>query len=394
MSTFNEIKNIIKNVFSSQRKERLTKEESVKEAVSKEMDELWEKIGNIKLQNENSEEVCKKLIENSLKDIQRRYTKEELDSVYAWSRYVKLTIAVANKPTISEIIEYVDQNNYKQLSKRLSDLMQHYYKKPDEEKMRKVEELSIAVYQHIINEIDSNDIASYLALGKIYQNNKEYHKARELFEKITETEEPFNGITALIASYQIEIKNLLKAGRINDEARLKVNELNDVQDAIFKKWIGKMKQDIDSDVTTEQFKRNYVALVTRYARFLKSIGNYEEAADLLSQIPETYPCIYRVYTEQAMLYQKPYNNPYYDVGKAIETFKKANIAISDETMGKGELIRSKKSVLMPLANVYFTVGLFDEAIEICNHILEIDRNEINAINLKNKIISFLSLETA
>lgn len=107
---------------------------------------------------------------------------------------------------------------------------------------------------------------------------------------------------------------------------------------------------------------------------------------LLKKIPRSYPDINRVYAEEAMLYQfRSYKNRYYSLEKAIETLKKAD-AVIDSTETEGTAIaKSKKSILMPQANTYFQSGRYDEASDVCDIILKIDRKEHRAVNLKDRI---------
>ena len=136
----------------------------------------------------------------------------------------------------------------------------------------------------------------------------------------------------------------------------------------------------------EQRKREYVVLMTGYARFERSRGDYEKALELLYRIPRTFPEIYRAYTEEAMIYQiKSYKNNFYSLENAIEMFKRAEDVLLYEGTPKSTA-KSQKSILMPMANAYFQLGLLDEAKSICEKILKIDAKEFRAVNLKNKIV--------
>ena len=87
-----------------------------------------------------------------------------------------------------------------------------------------------------------------------------------------------------------------------------------------------------------------------------------------------------------MIYQfKPYKNDYYSLEKAIEFFEKAENAINagEKTDNYGP--KSKKSVLVPLANTYFQAGKYEEAGSVCDRVLRIDDMEQRAIDLKNRI---------
>ena len=52
---------------------------------------------------------------------------------------------------------------------------------------------------------------------------------------------------------------------------------------------------------------------------------------------------------------------------------------------KDKYNKSKKSILIPLANSYIQAGRYEEAEEACNTVLKIYKKEKSAIKLKNKI---------
>lgn len=138
----------------------------------------------------------------------------------------------------------------------------------------------------------------------------------------------------------------------------------------------------------EQYKRDYVTLLSCYARFEKNRGNYIRAMELLRKIPENFPDTYRVYTEEAMIYQfKSYSNPFYNIEKAIETFRKAESSMNEGEARYALTTKNKKYILMPLANSYFLCGRYEEADAVCDRVLQLDKKEQRAIALKTKIAS-------
>ena len=93
-----------------------------------------------------------------------------------------------------------------------------------------------------------------------------------------------------------------------------------------------------------------------------------------------------------MLYQfKPYNNPYYNTGKAIAAFIKADESINAVGLNCTVNVKSRKSILMPLANTYFNTGRYNDAITVCDRILDIDSNEQRAVKLKDRIADLMLL---
>lgn len=215
--------------------------------------------------------------------------------------------------------------------------------------------------------------------------------ARSYFEKVVETGTAFNGITSMLACYEEEIKALLAQSKQKtitlEGLKEQVNDIRNKQYEIYETWSGRMEEQLqNASVVTEQYKREYVALLSGYARFEKNRGNYSKAFVLLQKVPEDFPDIYRIYTEEAMLYQfKSYSNPFYNLDKAIEAFKKAETYIKENQGFSALNAKSKKTILMPLANSYFQLGRYNEADEVCDQVLRIDKKEYRAIALKSKI---------
>lgn len=394
MSTFTAVKfnnGILQRLFSFLvKKEEPVHEPSAAEVVTREIDELWKMVRE---RNEGdlpcSEADCRERIVESFRRIRGSFSDEQLDAAYAWPRYVKVAVHCTDVP-VEELVEFLNKDNYIPLTKRLTDLHKSVCKGDDAEAIKNSERFSAAVYNYILEHIDPADIPSLLFLGRLAQKRGAYDEARGWFMRIMETEEPFNGITAWLACNEEETKRILSDGRRSYkrsyQLREKVKTLNDSQCTIYEKWCAVMEERITGgESVSEQYKREYVSLVTGYARFERNRGNYEKAFELIERVPDGYPDMYRVYTEKAMLYQfRPYKNRFYSLERAIESFKKAYAAIEGED-GRTACAKSRKSILMPLANSYFQSGRYDEAESVCDKVLKIDHREQRAINLKNQI---------
>lgn len=388
------LKNFVCKITSKVLPQKMEQQEiSVADAVTKELDMLWTMI---KEQKEEKQSLSDALLEEKLGEsfakLREKYSDDLLDGVYAWPRFVKVSIACDNP--VRCLVEYVTEENYISLSKRLSDLSKSVCKGNDPKEVRNMERLSKAVCNHILENIDPTDVPSCLLLGQIAQKNGNYSEARQWFEKIVETNEPFNGITSILACYEEEIKEILRSGRRGSrgaDEKEKVRELNRQQSALYEKWYRIMDEKSSADKVDEEFEKEYVTLSTRYARFERNVGHFEQSHDILAKVPRTYTDIYRVYAEEAMLYQyRPYKNRFYDLEKAIETFKKAYDLACETGMQWKAGPKSKKSILMPLANTYFESGKYDEADKVCDIVLKIDSREQRALNLKTRIADLAS----
>lgn len=366
--------------------------DSLAEIVTKEIDELWALVREKEETDDISEIECRDKIIGSFEKIKSSYTDEQIDAAYVWPRYVKISVHSVNEP-IEELVHYVNEKNYICLTKCLTNLYHSLCKNEDSRIEQNMDNFAKAVYLHILDDINHDDVPSCLELGRIAQRNGDYSEARKWYTKITETEQPFNGVTALLACYESETKAYLSKRRENNNldadqsVREKIKTLNRLQHEVYEKWRMIMETNISqSDSDAEQYKREYVALMSGYARFERNRGHYSKAFDVLERIPEEYPDIYRVLAEKAMLYQfKPYKNSYYSLEKSIEAFRKAEAAITDKDASRCISVKGKKSVLMPLANAYFQSGRYEEAREVCDCVLGIDKREQRAVNLKKRI---------
>lgn len=380
---------------SEGKKDHSAEHENSKEAlVAEEFDRLWDMVKR-KSDGIVSDSECDAMITASLERIQSILTTEEMNSNYIWSRLLKVSVHSLSDP-VEALVKYVDKENYIPLTKLLTDLCTHAHNGSAEDVVLNMDRFAEAVFTHILDDIDPCDIPSHLSIGKMYMQRGDYDAAREHFGKITESERPFNGVMSLLSSYREEVRTILNTRNnrrykdSNDLARVK--ELNKCQHDLYDEWAASMGKHInDSEDITDQDKRQYVTLITNYAKFERSRGNYGEALMLLGRIPTSFPEIYRVYKEYAMIYQfKPYSNKYYNPNYAIEMFIKADNAINNDVPAGHIDRKSRNSILVPLANTYFEVGRYDDAANVCDRVLSIDNREQNAIRLKHRIAQLAS----
>lgn len=356
-----------------------------------ELDRLWE-MQRKRAEGLCSEGECRESISESFTKMQDCFSKAELNGISIWPKYVKIALYAVEEP-IFELLQYVKEDNYIVLTKRFSDLSVSIQREEEWIKSN-AERFGKALYQHILEEINPEDVPSGLALGRYFQRRGEYEMAKSYYEKIMalDTNTAFNGVTSMLALYEEEIKATLKMSKKNKSAveeKEKANGLKNKQYEIYETWVGKMEEQMQRySELPEQYKRNYITLLSGYARFEKNRGNYNRAIALLKKVPEGFPDIYRIYVEEAMIYQfKSYSNPFYNIDKAIETFKKAEASMKDGEEMYALTAKNKKCILMPLANSYFLCGRYEEAERVCDQVLQIDQKETRAITLKSKIAS-------
>lgn len=370
-------------------------EETAEKMLGNELDRLWE-MRRKKEEGLCNEGECRENISASFTKMQDCFSKEELNGISLWPKYVKVAIYTVEEPVFA-LLQYVKADNYIVLTKRFSDLSASVQRKGEEWINSNIERFGIALYHHILEKINPKDVPSCLALGRYSQKRGDYEMAKFYFETVMDTasETAFNGLTSLLSLYEEEIKATLKKSRKNKssaEEKEKAKSLKNKQYAIYEAWVGKMEEKIQrvSDLP-EQYKRDYVTLLSGYARFEKNRGNYIRAMELLKKVPEDFPEIYRIYAEEALIYQfKSYANPFYNIEKAIETLKKAAVSMKEDEETYPQKAKTKKCILMPLANSYFLCGRYEEADAVCDQVLQIDQKETRAITLKSKIASQMS----
>lgn len=382
-----------KNILALIRDDKITEEvdDGLAEMVIKEMDILWEMARSRDAGGNISEDECRTRIAESFNRVRSKYTDSQLDEIYVWPRFVKVAVHCTGKP-VYELVQYVSENNYISLTKCINNLIHTTRKKRGETIISNMDNFAEAVCMHIVKNIDRYDVPSLLNLGQIAQRRGTFDTAREWFSRITETDEPFKGVTAILASYEKEAKGYLERGKegwcaLSEADREKIRDLNDQQCVVYTRWRNILEETMACEETVEEkTKGNYVALMTGYSRFERNRGNYDKAFMLLDAIPDNYPEMHRVYAERAMIYQfRPYRNRYYSLEKSIEAFKKAYALLCDSSHDESREVKGRKSILMPLANAYFQAGRYDDALTVCDRVLDIDKNEQRAVNLKNKI---------
>ena len=388
----NFVSGILKSIFLNfQKKEEPNVEVIPANRITKELDQLWE-IHQMLKEGMCTEAECKERISESFLAMQDLFSKEDLNSNHIWPRYVRLSVHTVEEAPLA-LLQYIREDNYIVLTKRFSDLYASVYRGGEDKAKKNMENFAIALYEHILQEINASDHPSCLALGRIFQKRGEYETAKFYFEKIIETDTPFYGITSILSCFGEEIKVIQseekKRSSSMSELKEKAKSIEEKQYEIYEKWSGIMEERMqNSPEVSDKYKKDYVALLTGYARFEKNRGNYIRAMELLRKIPENFPDIYRVYTEEAMIYQfKSYSNPFYNIEKAIETFRKAESAMNEVEARYALTTKNKKYILMPLANSYFLCGRYEEADAVCDRVLQLDKKEQRAIALKTKIAS-------
>lgn len=361
---------------------------AVSRFVSVETTRLW-KMVNAKNNGETVTENLKEEIRTSFLKLIGTLTIEQQEDIHVWSRYVMLAI-YSLEPPKDTLINYVTAENYIFCSKELAALLKHFNRQEIDLKALSMEQFTENVYLHILNGINSSDSPSILALGHLAKRRNDYQTAKQWYSRLLESDNYFNGLTALLSCYAEETKCLLNEQKTFKGPmavwRKKLDSLNDCQCRLYTKWCGILENKINAGNASESEKQEYVQLIAGFARFEKNRNNYDKAYGLLEKIPDFFPEIHRIYAEKAMLFQyKPFRNHYYNLEKAVESFYTADRLILECENSLNNNAKARKSILIPLANACFQLGRYDEALKACDTVLKLDSKEYNAIKLKQQI---------
>lgn len=316
----------------------------------------------------------------------------------AWLKFVNASVSFTDIIPPS-LLDYVDRDNYRSLTQ----LMQKYVAKQRRSTKKLIQannacKYAGALYRRILTSIDENDIPTSLLLGELYVNDGRFDEARPLFNHVIccGGDSSFSGITALLSSYQKEIKSVLKLrkgeGSRNIACSARLKSLNAEVTKLYRRYeSGILSQIMTAKETNPKLEANYVSLISLHARFEKNRGNYCESYALLESVPTTYSNYYRIFTELGLLCQAPGNqykpNTYYDPNKAIEMFKAAYDLLCKTLEDPNDPCHAgvKKSILIPMANTFFMIGNYNDARMTCSLVLTIDHGEIRAHELLKRI---------
>ena len=334
-----------------------------------------------------NQDACASLVSEVFVSFMMEHEVTEKQLPYLWSRFLRMAM-----PYMSGIpdtfLTYINESNYILMTSAFQKMTKGAIKNTEGCERRNLYGFMETFYKFLLEKFP-DDRPSLLALGKAYEGKKEYGAARQCYLDFMDLEDiPYNnGLSALLASYENEVKDILK-DREGDrmENRQKIRKLNGFLKATYEYWQKEIREAAESG--GDDRRREFVSFVTHYARFETYQSRFEHAYELLSAVPDDYPDLFRVYGELGLLYQmkgKTKENVYYDLDKAIESFCRAEeIFLSIGTQQRDAKV-SEKCILMPLANIYYQAGRKAEALEVCNKVLLLDSREWRAKELKRKI---------
>lgn len=271
--------------------------------------------------------------------------------------------------------------------------MDSYINHTNAEYMKKAFTFAEIVCRKILSDINEKDVPALLLLGKLYEKKNDYDNARKSYSLAANI--CFNGVISLINSYENEIRELLNSKYShysNDITYLsnKIKYVNSELDSMYYYWISKLTDEIESATAEkkDEIEQHLIIIKTKFARHEKDRKNYEKAYNILESVDAKGNEAYRVYSELGLLHQtsgtKYKKNNYYNPEKAIVMFEKA-LSLTKDLAESNDTKRIKKSILMPMANTFYSIGNHTKARSICEEVLSLDKNERNAIRLINTL---------
>ena len=291
------------------------------------------------------------------------------------------------------LLDYIDEETYCSITQSVkSHMIKLKTVAPNTIREKNAVAYEVSLCERILQEINENDIPICLLMGNILVDKGEFAEARSYFQRVCNQGElaGINGATAMLTAFQKEIKFLVNKKHTSDKAEAikcdnRIRVINLEMEKLFRRYeITLLNQITVSAEANRKLESDYISLVAKHARYEKDRGLYETAYQLLSEVPGTYKSFYRIPFEFGLLYQtrgsyhRP--NPYFDSAKAIEMLKTAYSMLDEQATPY-----DKKSILIPLANTYFSCESFSDAKATCALIMRIDRNEPKAKALLKRI---------
>ena len=279
-----------------------------------------------------------------------------------------LNLAVGNSDNIpNSLLEYVSEDNYKQLT----DLLSNYYKnfrliKSEDEWMSLLEYMKM-FYSRVL-EIDPMDIPAILGLGEIYERKKQYTKQLFLYLNTINSEE--------LKGEQLNI--LTKYLSVYEQCNA---DNSDGVESEYNRWLNSLTSKCKTEDNNE-FKRYHSIVSSMYVLYLKRISEFEKAFSVAEDMSDDYPESYRKNMVLGYLYQDAREtNKRNNMFKAIECFEFAyeELLREFETPDK----RSQLRILRPLMNTYISVRNTSDARMVGELILNIDPKDSEVKDIIN-----------
>ena len=275
-----------------------------------------------------------------------------------WVKCVVQIISLYSTNLPKALFDHISSETYRAISSYLKNVKLLMSRLDDSKQWKSFNLLCIDIYEKIVKDIDSNDKVSLIELSAIYKKEHRYSDALycltillELSPKQEKIKTYNHIINLLIDEYKYKKRNIY----------LTPEELSG------QKVIDACKEYILIYPGKGQ-------LICPYARFLKDLRRYGEAESVLCSLPDTS---FSKHKELGMLYSsRPLReettniNPIFNLEKAIVEYEKA-LSIMDINSN----IKTKKSILIPLAMAYLHNNDLVNSRRICMDVKRIDKRE-------------------
>lgn len=301
-----------------------------------------------------------------------------------WQKYISFSLTYCSQMP-SALLNYLCPENYRQLSRRLDLLCDAQFVKKNSEYSQRINNYQKSFYTKIVEEIDKKDTVSILCLGNLFEEEKKFNEARKLYMPfLDKTIIQYNILTKYLASFNKEI-----VSRLEDDIKpdlKKIETLKQSSDHEYRKWIHYLSTIILNDInSSSDAKAAYVSIVAKFSHELKRKKQFEEAFNILQNVPDDYPHLYRIKVILAMIYQDyDPDNKYRDLQKAELYLEEALQEINNKYHSSQQ--NHKKtflSILRPLMHTYIELHNVVKARYIAQQIIEIDKNDSEACSVLN-----------
>ena len=301
------------------------------------------------------------------------------ESINDWNENAIKYIS-CEKENFKDLLNYVDENTFRAISKRLKLMCGKFKNKLSDEGVERLYDITKAVHIKILENIKPDDLPSMVLLGQLFAKEGNYNLAEKYLKRALVLPNSENALMTLLHLYERRITGMYMEDQNNPQINILAEELRIMYE--------------DQLEMMSKSDRRYVKLSFGYARLEKQCHHYQHAISILNNISIDYdnPDMYRLLLEKGLLYQARYDNPYYSLNRSIECLKGAK-ELYEDTTEKIEY-RAYLSVLGPLANSLYYAGRYQECVDTCMLALKYSKHDKIILSRLNKALKKLEHKMA
>lgn len=301
------------------------------------------------------------------------------ESINDWNENAIKYIS-CEKEDFKDLLNYVDENTFRAISKRLKLMCGKFKNKLSDEGVERLYDITKAVHIKILENIKPDDLPSMVLLGQLFAKEGNYNLAEKYLKRALVLPNSENALMTLLHVYERRISGMYMENPDNPQINILAEELRNMYE-----------EQLEIMRKTDSL---YVKTAFGYARLEKQCHRHEHAISILNSITIDFdnPDMYRLLLEKGLIYQACHDNPYYNLNRSIECLKGAK-ELYENTTEKIDY-RAYLSVLGPLANSLYYAGKYQECVDICNLALRYSKHDKNILSRLNKALKKIEQKKA